>query len=50
MKKFILLFATLSAAFLSTLAQKVSAFEHLDIGVTLRAISRESRILFRAGI
>ncbi|MBQ5751133.1 MAG: hypothetical protein IIV86_07380 [Bacteroidaceae bacterium] len=35
MKKFILLFATLSAAFLSTSAQKVSAFEHLDIGVTL---------------
>ena len=35
MKKFILLFATLSVAFLSTSAQKVSAFEHLDIGVTL---------------
>lgn len=35
MKKFILLFATLSATFLSTSAQKVSAFEHLDIGVTL---------------
>lgn len=35
MKKFILLFATLSTAFLSTSAQKVSAFEHLDIGVTL---------------
>lgn len=35
MKKFILLFATLIAAFSTTTAQKVKAFEHLDIGVTL---------------
>ena len=35
MKKFILLFATLIAAFSTTSAQKVKAFEHLDIGVTL---------------
>lgn len=35
MKKFILLFATLIAAFSTTTAQEVKAFEHLDIGVTL---------------
>lgn len=35
MKKFILLFATLIAAFSTTSAQEVKAFEHLDIGVTL---------------
>lgn len=35
MKKFILLFTTLIAAFSTTTAQEVKAFEHLDIGVTL---------------
>lgn len=35
MKNFILLFATLIAAFSTTTAQEVKAFEHLDIGVTL---------------